>query len=120
MKKVFTFFAVAALAFTMASCGGKKEAAEAVDFDALLGEMTELAEKAEAAGTQEAKDALNAEFEALGEKLVAFEGTLTEEQQAALDELNERYWNAYNNVALPEAEEAAEEPAAEEAPAEGE
>ena len=99
MKKLFmACFAVAALAMT--SCNQKAPATQ-VDFDAFITKLTAVAEKAEAAQTQEAKDSLNVEFEALGEELVAFEGTLTEEQQAALDALNARFWEAYNKVALP-------------------
>lgn len=118
MKKLFmACFAVAALAMT--SCNNQKAPAAEVDFDAFITKLTAVAEKAEAAQTQEAKDSLNVEFEALGEELAAFEGTLTEEQQAALDELNARFWEAYNKVEIPAAEEeAAEEEAAEEPAAE--
>lgn len=99
MKKLFiACFAVAA--FAMVSCNQKAPATE-VDFDAFLTKLTAVAEKAEAAQDQAAKDSLNVEFEALGEELAAFEGTLTEEQQAALDELNARFWEAYNKVELP-------------------
>lgn len=114
MKKLFTTCLVAAFAFAMASCGGKKEAAATEDFDIILAEMATVAEQAEAAQTQEAKDSLSALFEVLGQKLAEFEGTISEEQQADLDAMNERFWNAFNKVALPEVEETpAEEPAAE-------
>ena len=119
MKKLFTTCLVAAMAFAMTSCGGQKSESSEADFDILLAEMATVAEQVEAAETQEAKDSLNVLFEVLGQKLSEFEGTISEEQQADLDAMNERFWNAYNKVALPEAaEEAAPAEEAAEAPAE--
>ena len=86
MKKLFTTCLVAAMAFAMTSCGGQKSESSEADFDILLAEMATVAEQVEAAETQEAKDSLNVLFEVLGQKLSEFEGTISEEQQAAAKE----------------------------------